>query len=151
MSFPVKEQIVQAVVAALETIAGVEVTRPRRTGETFAPRHRGIAVIQSAERRESEHDLVGNPDAMGWRLPIACDAIIRLSEHDSTPMDQSLNILEADIRKALMADPTFGGLAITSELGDSEYSDAGNGVEGVTVWIEISYRVASNDPYVNMI
>jgi len=155
--YPVKERIVQAIVAALEKIstangyatAAVEVIRPRRTGEKFAPADKGIAVIQDAEQRETDDDLVGNPPAIAWRLPVACDAVVRVSERATEPMDQMLNILEADVRKALAADGTFGGLAIRSELGATEYPEPASGAEGLTVWLDVIYRVSENDPYVN--
>ena len=155
--YPVKELIAQAVVAALEKISdengyqspAVEVVRPRRTGESFCPKHLGVAVIQDDEQREPDSDCVGNPPAIAWRLPIACDCIVRLSEADERPMDQVLNVLEADVRRALAADCQFGGLAVDSALGASEYLQAAGGVEGVTVWIEIVYRVSWTDPYTN--
>ena len=155
--YPIKEQIVQAVVAALRMISvangyqtqGVEVVRPRRTGEQFAPADKGIAVIQDTESRETDEDLAGNPPAIAWRLAIACDLVVRLSERDETPMDQVLNLFEADVRKALMQDETFGGLAIRSEPGPTEYPGPTTGVEGLTVWLDVVYRVAQNDPYEN--
>ncbi len=62
-------------------------------------------------------------------------------------MDQLLNNIEADVQKALMQDDTFGGLAMGSELKPSDYPPPDNGFEGVTVWIEVVYRVTENDPY----
>lgn len=157
MNYPVKEQITQAVVAALEAICtangyatdGVEVCRPRRTGERFVPRDKGVMVLQDAETRAADEDLIGNPPAIGWRLAISCDVVARVSERETRPMDQVLNMLEADVRKALMADPRFAGLAVRSELGNTEYPGPEEGVEGLTVWLEVMYRVAENDPYVN--
>ncbi|HUT58865.1 MAG TPA: hypothetical protein VNA25_13545 [Phycisphaerae bacterium] len=154
--FPVKELIVQAVEAALKKItppgyktAGVQVVRPRRTGEKFAPQEKMIIVLQEPEQRSPDDDLVGNPAAIAWRLPITCDLVVRVSEADTTPMDQALNVFEADVRKALMQDEQFGRLAVRSELGGTEYPDAAAGVEGVTVSIDVIYRTAINDPYVN--
>ncbi len=157
-TYPVVERIVQAVVAALEAILKAnnyatnvsQVVRPRRTGEMFVPTDKGVAVIQDDERPAPEHNVCGNPPVIGWRLPIACDLVVRVSESATEPMDQVLNIFKADVQKALMQDPQWGGLAINSELGPAEYPDPSKGVEGVTVWIDIEYRVAENDPYTNM-
>jgi len=157
-TYPIKEQITAAVAAALAEISVTNgyqvnvssVVRPRRTGESFAPAGLGVAVLQDNEAREPEQDLCGNPPAIAWRLSIACDLVVRHSETETAPMDRVLNTFEADVRKCLMADPTWGNLAIDTELGATEYPDASAGVEGLTVWAEIIYRVAENDPYVNM-
>ncbi len=47
-----------------------------------------------------------------------------------------------------MADVRLGGLAIDCQLGSSDYF-AADGVEGLTVWFTVIYRVAENDPAVN--
>jgi hypothetical protein len=123
-----------------------EVVRPRRTGENYAPASYGIAVIQGECERAEIYDEQSNPPIIGWRLAIACDCVLRLSEASTTPMDKALNQFEAAVQKCLMADQTYGGLAILTELGPTQYS-AGNGVEGVTVWAHLTYRVSDDDPY----
>lgn len=156
MNYPIKEQIVQAIVAAIKVISisngyecdVSEVTRPRRTGELFVPKHLGVSVVQDPEQREPGKDaLAGAVTGIAWRLSIACDCVVTLSESSTTPMDQLLNMIESDVRKALMVDDTFGGLVMESELGPNAYPEAGKGIEGVTVWIDVLYRVANNDPY----
>ena len=157
-TYPLKELIVQAIAAKLATIkvaAGyhVDVTavvRPRRTGELFNPKALGVAVIQGPEERSPGDDAVGNPPAIGWRLAIDCCLVIRLSESSDTPMDRALNLFEADVRKALMADSQWGGLALNTELGGTEYPLPTAGIEGVTVSLFVNYRVAENDPYVQV-
>lgn len=158
-TYPVKEQITAAVAAALAEIsiaAGyltdvASVVRPRRTGEQFRPVAFGVSVLQRDEQREPEQDQCGNPPAIGWRLSIACDLVVRLSEDSTAPMDRVLNTFEADVRKCLMADPTWGNLACETELGATEYADGSEGFEGVTVPVDVIYRVAENDPYVNRV
>ena len=154
--YPVKEQIVQAVVAALQGITienGYkmdigEVERPVRDRE-WIPRDRGAAVLQQSDVRDSEGDAPGNPPAVGWMLTLSIDLVVRISEHNETPVSQILNVMEADVRKALSADQSFGGLAILSELGDTDYAESDPLVEGVTVWIDIKYSVSQTDPYEN--
>ena len=150
----VKEKITAAVATALEAITVAngyqidvgEVVRPRRTGENYAPAGYGIAVIQDAAERATEYDEQSNPPIIGWRLAISCDCVLRLSEKSTTPMDKALNQFEAAVQKCLMSEQTFGGLVILTELGPTQYS-AGNGVEGVTVWAHLTYRVSDDDPY----
>jgi len=157
--YPIKEQIVQAVVAALERIStangyatdGVEVIRPRRTGETYAPAHHGIAVLQDEEQDAEDDHMAGNPPAIARQLPIACNLVVRQSEDSELPMDRVLNVFEADVHKALMQDVQWGGLAIDTKLRPSEYGEPSTGVEGLIVWVEITYRVSENDPYTNRV
>ena len=151
----IKEQITAAVATALEAITVAngyqidvgEVVRPRRTGENFAPESYGIAVIQDAAERAEIYDEQSNPPIIAWRLAIACDCVLRLSEASDVPMDKALNQFEAAVQKCLMAEQTFGGLAILTDLGPTHYPPAGGGIEGVTVWIYVTYRVSDDDPY----
>jgi hypothetical protein len=155
MAASIKEQITAAVATALEGISVAngynvdvtEIVRPRRTGERFTPVNYGIAVIQGDCQRAEDYDLASNPPIIAWRLAIACDCVLRLSEASTTAMDTAVNELEADVQKCLMADQTFGGLALLTELGAVEYPAGGNGAEGVTVWIYVTYRVSDDDPY----
>jgi hypothetical protein len=157
--YPIKEQITQAVVAQLKTISiangytfdivADDVVRPRRTGELFVPKDMGISVLQVDDAPSPENDLTGNPPIVGRTLTIQCDLVIRLSEKSELPMDQVLNQFEADVIVAVFDDVQWAGLAIDSRLGLSQYPDGKNGVEGVTVFIEIDYRVPENDPYTN--
>ena len=150
----VKEKITAAVATALEAISVAngyqidvgEVVRPRRTGENYAPANYGIAVIQDAAERAEIYDEQSNPPIIGWRLAIACDCVLRLSEASTVPMDKALNQFEAAVQKCLMSEQTFGGLAILTELGPIQYA-SGNGCEGVTVWCYVTYRVSDNNPY----
>lgn len=152
---PIKEQIVQAVVSALEAISAangyvteaVMVRRPRRTGEDETPENIGLWVIQLDEQRDESVDVVGNPPGIGWRLPIAIDAVCRLGSSRDEPADQVLNTLEADVRRALMADLQLSGLAIETFLGGTEYADPTSGLEGFTIFFEVLYRVSLQDPY----
>jgi len=155
----IKEQITAAVATALAGISVAngyqidvgEIIRPRRTGENYAPASYGIAVIQDAAERATANDtmrdtLASNPPIIGWKLKIACDCVLRLSESSTVPMDKALNQFEADVQKCLMAEQTFGGLVALTELGETEYY-AGNGVEGVAVTVYLTYYVSEDDPY----
>jgi hypothetical protein len=157
-ALPIKERIVAAIATQLVTITKgadynytpSEVLRPFRTGQNYTPQDLGIYVLQAGERRFTTDDITGNPPGLAWRLVVTCDLVISVSEESTTPMDTMLNLFEADVRKALMADNQWGGLALRSELGACEYPEPTKGIEGVTVPIVIIYRVAENDPTVNM-
>lgn len=149
----IKEQITAAVATALEAISVANgyqidvgpVSRPRWTGENSTPENYSIDVIQGGMDRAPEYDLASNPPIIGWRLSIACDCVLRLSESSTVAMDTAFNQFEADVQKCLMAEQTFGGLAILTELGQVTPYAAG-GFEGIVVWIHVTYRVSEDDP-----
>jgi hypothetical protein len=146
--YPVKELIVQAVVAALAAIPAVVVSRPRKTGEQFIPADRGIQAYQAGEDRSADDDLCGGAvSIMGWSLPVKLDLIVRVADADVRPIDQVLNLFEAQVRQVLMATPQWGGLAIRTELGGTEYPGPDEGIEGITQWVTVYYRTPENDPY----
>jgi hypothetical protein len=154
---PVKEQITEAVVTALGNVQVskgffttlAEVFRPRRTGEGPGPKAPGVRVIQGPDHPTGE-GVDGNPPARERELTVFCDGFLRLSEQSTTPMDQALNLLEADIIKAVMADPQFGGLAINSHIGPIFYDDKeGDGIEGIVVTLLVTYQTSENDATVN--
>lgn len=149
----IKEQITAAVATALEAITVANgyqvdvgtVSRPRWTGENNTPEDYGIDVIQGSMERAPDYDLASNPPIIGWRLGIACDCVLRISENATAAMDTAFNQFEAEVQKCLMAEQTFGGLAILTELGEVTPYAAG-GFEGIVVWVYLTYRVSENDP-----
>lgn len=156
MADTIKERIVQAVESALKAIvAGAvykrsveEVVRPRRFGDRYNPRDRCIGLIQDTCSRAAELDRLNGQ--IGWRMTLQIDYIIRVSDNPAEtdpPMDAVLNEAEADVQKALTADPQWGGLAIDSDLGDVEYPDASGGMTGLTQALIVDFRVARTDPY----
>jgi len=151
----IKEKITAAVATALEAITVAngyqidvgEVVRPRRTGENYAPQAYGISVLQGAEEPSTGIEPSTNPPLIAWDLQIQCDCMIRLSEASTTPMDKALNAFEASVRKCLMVNQNWGGLALYTVLGPTIYPAANTGVEGVTVMAYITYQVSELDPY----
>ena len=156
MSYPVVEQIAQAIKAQLETITvanGYEldlagVVRPKGFGLSAAPDHLWIVLAQGDEVRETDLDVVGNPNGIGVRQPFQLGRVIRLSDASEVAFDQVANIFSADVVKAMMADVKWAGLAIDTEMvGWALMKDEELGYEGKLLQFDVIYRVAENDPY----
>lgn len=155
MSEPIVEQIAQAIAAKLATITVAngysltvsEVVRPRRTGEEYHPQDKGVYLIQEDPARLEELDCVGNPPAIGWRQPFHCDCVVRHSEASAVAMDTVLNRFSADVQKALLADVQWGGLVVNCHIARVEYPVPEDGFEGITIVLEVDYRVTETDPY----
>lgn len=65
----------------------------------------------------------------------------------TAPYDQFVNVLRADVEKAVLSDRQRGGLAIdTFPRGDGAFADA-NDVGGVAVMFDVLYRTDEADPY----
>jgi len=158
MSLPIVEQIAEEIKATVETVTianGYEldigdVVRPTRTGITATPDNYGVILLQLDPAR-GDLDNPGNPPALSWRQPFALDLCVRPSDTVTTPIDRLINIFSAEVVKAIMADVTRGGLAIDTHLDELQFMRASDGTyEGVTMFIEVIYRVAENDPSAQM-
>lgn len=73
--------------------------------------------------------------------------IVLDSDTETDSIDTRLNRVKSDLRKALMVDPTRGGLAIDTQIGQSRKIDDGEGFTGVAVTCAVLYRTALTDPY----
>ena len=150
-SGPIKEQVVTAILAALAEISaangyrcdGVTITRPRRTGERFSPKHLGISLVQGDEVRDEENE---NSSMHAWRLTVFLDLCYRTSEASAVAMDTGLNLLEADVRQALMADWRLGGLGWIT-LGPSVPAAGESGLEATSIELAVRYRTQYTNPY----
>ena len=155
MSAPIVEQIAAEMKATLEGITAAagfaldvaEVIRPVRTGVALAPANYAIILLAGQEEAHEAVDLMGNPPARGWRQQFGLDLCLRVSESDRTPVDTLANLFAAEVETALMADRSRGGLAIDTIRRGRDFLPPGDDYEGVTLFFDVIYRVAENDPY----
>ena len=156
MSYPIIEQIAQAIKTKLATIivgddyqvTVPEVVRPKTRGIDRVPAHGGIVMVQEESTPDDDYSAVGNPPAVGRVVTFYVAVIIRISESSDQSFDQVSNLFVADITKALMADVHWGGLAIDSSVGVDQPMMAEDGsFEGTAIPFRVTYRVAENDPY----
>ncbi len=148
MSEPVLEQIAVAMQAALEDIEGLAVViRPKRTGLQTAPGDHTIVLTQGDAGRAREHDVVGNPAGQGWMQQFLVDCYIRTSDADETAIETRLNRMIADVQAVVGGNVQWGGLAIDSEATGVLPIESEDGqLEGSTLLVNVTYRVAENDP-----
>lgn len=155
MSYPIVEQIAQAIATKLATITtdnGYEVDvaaviRPTAFGLSAAPAHLSIVMAQGDEDRE-DLDATGNPPLIAMRQPFQLALVIRLSDDSSDSFDTIANAFTADVIKAMFADRQWSNLAIDTELaGLNLLKDEQVGYEGKLVQFDVIYRVAEDDPY----
>ena len=150
----VAERIVEWIVTQLTTICTADgyhndvdaddVIRPDRTGDGYAPVDNGIAVITGDLQRMPEHDFIGNPGALGWRLPVQIDWIVRRAADDEESQDQ-LNLRAISDVLVALSDITCGGLSINADAEEITQGGIGAG-QGVTVTWAVEFRTSENDP-----
>ena len=149
---PLVEQIARAVKTILEgvTIANgyavdvVEVVRPTRFGG-FKPRH-GLIVLEQDDWGVADG---GSPHQVVRRtLPMQAQYFCKPSDGSADPIGYLLNMAEADIEKALVADRKLGGLAQhLAIMAPETFMTPDGAFEGRSVNFEVTYRHAANDPY----
>lgn len=72
---------------------------------------------------------------------------VRESRESGTPPDQRINTIRADIVKAIMQDPQFGGLALDTFMQGFRRADPDHGIYGGLIEFDVRYRVREDDPY----
>lgn len=149
MTYPILEQIAQAMLTQLQglteaggynfTLASAE--RPTRYS-TWKPTHLAALLTQSDPVPAEESTF----DEDHWTCEFQVHAALRVSDSSSTPIDTLINVLGADLIKALCADRTFGNLADSLDiLKPLKWQE--DGFAGVTVSCRVHYQHAKGDPY----
>jgi len=157
MATPIVEQIAAAVKTQLETVtvangyqqsvAGVE--RPTRLGG-FTPEDLLIILEQGGAEVDEENSAPGNPRRVAWRQTFVVTLIAQPPDDSAVPVETTLNTFRADVEKAIMADPSWGGLALStmSDLAEPippEFTDGA--YEALAVQFVVTYRTPEDDPY----
>src|SRR3990172_3996785 len=120
MATAVVEQIAQALVTQLETIRRsngyevdvAEVVRPRRLGG-FTPRDHQIVVMQEDPELLGEMEVENT--MLQWVQPFNLSCLIRTSETEIMPSDQTVNEFRSDVEKAVLSESApawWAGLAV---------------------------------------
>ncbi len=164
MAEPINEQIVEDIVTAVNTVTmandykqDLAAKRPIR-GNLEAESSAGngtILVIQDSPEPPEKPYTEGNPPAQHWILPVYLAAYILAPDPDrsgaaaadSDPIDTRINRAEADLIKAIMADPTRGGLATDTKIAAAERFNDDANFTGVVLTLNVLYAVKETDPY----
>ena len=98
---------------------------------------------------EDDDDARPEPDPnYTYNFPIMIDVFISQTAEDLLSTAERVNSILADVQKALMADHTRGGVAITTDLlGSSPFSKTqGQPNSGITQRIIVEYQCSRTDP-----
>ena len=158
---PVNERIIKEVVERLQLLtAGYSdyFRSPYVKREVFhnteTPKPYGIIVTQGSDERVAELDCPGNPPALAYRMPINIRCRIMPSETDSTPVDEYINVIAAEVQRVVCDQTeldfrwhTFEDLAIDAEWATVEMISGEGGFEGINVPLLVTYRVTEGNPF----
>ena len=152
-TLPISEKVAQAVQTAVAavTIANnfqidiLGCTRSNKDGSNWPLKHLQAILWQGDPVPLDEAVDQGDKD---WMHPFVIAVLIAPAENDSTPHDQWVNVVRADIEKKLMEDITFGGLAIEAHILKPETNVTVRGTFIVPyINLAVLYRTRENDPY----
>ena len=151
---PVLERIAQDVQAALESVD--EGTNYRHTlvvqraPRKINPAHLLAVLVQTETER---HDGLTDDAAAGasgviyWRQNFDVMLFIVQSDQVATPIDTALNAVRADVEKAIMVDPTRGGLAHDTVIQPPTiFAADNNAYHGIIVSFSVQFGTRGNDP-----
>lgn len=146
---PIVERIAEDVLRALQGVsrsAGYNVDlRPERfkaAGNSVADNQ--VIVCQGDPPPQS-----GSPQRqIDWMQPFVLLCYIIPRPGDRDPTDRRLNILRADVERAMMLDKSRGALAFdTIPRLAVQINDVDTGVPGVLLQFDVHYRTKLGDPY----
>jgi hypothetical protein len=155
-SLSILESIAAAILTQLDTItAGATyyhtptVTRPTRLGG-YTPVDGQLVLVQTPASPEPDMLLQGNYVRLGWTQRFHVVFFVVPSDAATAAIDTTINERRADIEYALMADKSWGGLAIDTRLVEF---DKWQGDESEFAWgnviIDVDYRVNESNPRTN--
>lgn len=158
---PVSERIVKEVVERLQLLtAGYSdyFVAPHVKRELFhdteTPKNFGIIVTQGNVERLPESDCPGNPPALAYALPVNIRCRIMPSERDTTPVDEYINVIAAEVQRVVCDETdldfswhTFEDLAFNAMWQSHELVTSDGGFDGVLIPLQVMYRVSENNPF----
>lgn len=151
MATPILELIAQELVSRLGNVSSAtSVERPRR-GREFEEADHKIVVVQDDPIHNDELSAPGNPPAVAWIQPFLVHLIVRNADVDETPDDQTLNQFKSDVIAAVCTPANswhqFDGNSINANFtADRAYTPQDANFSGVSLLLEVTYRVDENDP-----
>ena len=162
-TYPINELIPMEIVTRLKRIRitngfalnVVGVVRPDRNA-SWTPEDGLIVLVQDDETPNEELIHPGNPPAIAFDVTYKIHCFVRKSDFLDSPYSTDCNIFAAQVKKAIVNPITDPGLwyqmagnAINSTWGPtSEYDSSDGSHSGVTLQLNVIYRVSETDPYV---
>ena len=158
MTWPIKEQVMQALEARLDVISPTltasvrpssrvdAVQRPTTAVADINPAHGVIVVVED----DAEPAEATPQEFLTWRLPVDLYCYVAQAEVAATPIDALISVMEADVMKGL-ADEAWrvglGGLIETVSFDAERRFAADGGLQGTVVRVLLTYRHRFTDPY----
>ena len=151
MPVPVSELISRHILTTVATVTvangysyNLTVQRHAKSGDKRT--HLNTIIVQDDPREGTDGQVYNTRE---WVLPFVVGCYIVPLETDTTPIDTYVNIIAADIEKALMVDRYRGGNAMDTTIRASHTISEGLEYDCIVVNVEVSYRTSELDPYVN--
>ncbi len=154
MSVPVIESIAANLLTTLNGITTgngynqtIVIKRPSRvTYDTEAAGDDLEGLLVQGKREPLEHAF----NVYYWRQPFIIIVYALNADRSVVTIDTRLNQITADMEKALRVDPTRGGYAKVTNIGEPELMINGDGsCSRVDLSFTVDYRVLNTDPYTN--
>ena len=160
-SRPVSERIAKQLFERLQLLAAgysdqftaSSVVRPL-CNETETPKHLQIVLTQGSPAINEELMCPGNPPALCYQILFNIRCRVMLSEADTTPVDEIVNTMAAEVVRVVCDDSylsyqwhTMENLAVNSEWQPHENIDSDGSFDGVNVPLLVTYRVSENNPF----
>lgn len=125
MSLHVRRQIVLAVVAALEgqTLAGARVHHGRAEPDSVATPRGPFLLVYARSEESRTVSFDDDADRQQRALTLAIEAVATSASDDDATLDQ----LSLEIERAMVADVTLGGLAVSVELARTDLNARADG------------------------
>lgn len=151
-TLPVSELIARNI---LTTVAGIttangysfNLTAQRHTRAGDKRLHLNAIVTQDDPREVADPKVYNTYE---WTLPFHIGVFIVPLPNDTTAIDTYVNVIKADVEKALMVDLYRGGNALNTEIKPSiTVSEEGLEYDLLVINVEVNYRTSAYDPYVN--
>lgn len=158
---PINERIVKEVVERLQLLTAgysdffvAPYAKRERFHDTETPKPYGIIVTQGGDERLPESDCPGNPPALAYTLTINIRCRIMPSETDTTPVDEYINVIAAEVKRVVCDESdldygwhTFEDLAFNAQWGSHELVSSDGSFEGLSVPLSVMYRVSEGNPF----
>jgi hypothetical protein len=150
MTYPVNELIAQNILTTIQGVTtgnGYNYTlsaqRHTRAGDKVA--HLNAVIIQEDPKEVPDPKVYNTKE---WLLTFHVGVFVIPEEQDTTPIDQYVNLIAADVHKALMVDRYRGGYALDTQIRPS-YKSAEEGLkyECIVIPAEVNYRTNELNPY----
>jgi hypothetical protein len=161
ITYPIIEEIARELYRRLNLMVGSanyqtkvrEVIRPKRLN-SYSPSHLQIVMTEGTTEQVEELTYPGNPVGIAYRTVFNLHLHLMPDENSSRPIDTDSNQFAADVVKAVTTPysswHTFDQNAIDAAWRAKEQVTS-DGIDGVTLPLEVLYRVYENDPYTTRI